>query len=171
MKRTLLVGMGLVLVGGVATPAVTPMGANSAAAVASATIPCDFDGDGFADLAAGIPFEGVRGVNEVKDFAYPAQQARIDLALGKAVRAGTTPAQIMQAIAGGNLSIPGGPIDVGSRRFNVQTSGTFASLPALADTVVGGGKGAVVRLGDVAEVALRPAPGRGSPWRGGAALG
>ena len=64
MRRGLLIGMGLVLVGGVVTPVVTPIGADTAVAVTSATVPCDFDGDGYADLAAGVPFEGVRGVTD-----------------------------------------------------------------------------------------------------------
>ncbi len=64
MKRGLLVGMGLVLVAGVVAPAVTPTAADTAAAVTGAAVPCDFDGDGYADLAAGILFEGVRGVKD-----------------------------------------------------------------------------------------------------------
>ena len=61
MKRGLLVGMGLVLVGGVVTPAVTPMGVNPAAAAGGAAMPFDFDGDGYADLAVGVPGEDLRG--------------------------------------------------------------------------------------------------------------
>ena len=63
MKRGLLVGMGLVLVGGVVTPAVAPVGVDSAsAAVAGAAMPYDSDGDGYADLAVGVAGESVRGV-------------------------------------------------------------------------------------------------------------
>ncbi len=61
MKRALLVGMGLVLVGGVVTPVVAPTGADSASAVPRAAMPFDFDGDGYADLAAGVPGENLRG--------------------------------------------------------------------------------------------------------------
>ena len=64
MKCGLLMGMGLVLVGGVVTPAVTPVGVNAAVAVTSATVPCDFDGDGSADLAVGVIGEDVRGVKD-----------------------------------------------------------------------------------------------------------
>ena len=64
MKRALLVGMGLVLVGGTASPVVTPTGASSAAAVAREAMPFDFDGDGYADLAVGVPGEDVRGVKD-----------------------------------------------------------------------------------------------------------
>ncbi len=61
MRRGLLAGLGLVLVGGVATPAVTPVGVDSAAAVPRAAMPFDFDGDGYADLAVGVPGEDLRG--------------------------------------------------------------------------------------------------------------
>ena len=65
MKRGLLVGMGLALVGGVVTPAVTPVGVDAAsAAVAGAAMPYDFDGDGYADLAVGVPGEKLRGKQE-----------------------------------------------------------------------------------------------------------
>ena len=61
MKRGLLVGMGLVLVAGVVTPAVTPMGVDSASADTRVAMPYDFDGDGYADLAVGVIREGLRG--------------------------------------------------------------------------------------------------------------
>jgi len=62
MKRGLLIGMGLVLVGGVVTPAVTPMGAYPAAAVTSSALPFDFDGDGYADMAVGVPGEDIGSI-------------------------------------------------------------------------------------------------------------
>ena len=65
MKRGLLVGMGLVLVGGVVTPAVAPVGLDSASAgITRAAMPYDFDGDGYADLAVGVPGEELRGKRE-----------------------------------------------------------------------------------------------------------
>ena len=57
-----MVGMGLVLVGGLVTPTVTPVGVDSvSAAVPRAAMPFDFDGDGHADLAVAIPWEDIRG--------------------------------------------------------------------------------------------------------------
>ncbi len=64
MQRALLVGMGLVLVGGVVTPVVTPMGVDSASAASRAAMPFDFDGDGYADLAVGVSGEDLRGVQD-----------------------------------------------------------------------------------------------------------
>ena len=66
MKRTLLAGMSLVLVGGVVAPAVTPVGVDPAsAAVTGAAMPFDFDGDGYADLAIGVQGERLRGKTSV----------------------------------------------------------------------------------------------------------
>ncbi len=64
MKRALLVGMGLVLVGGVVTPVVAPAAVDSASAATNAAMPFDFDGDGYADLAVGVAGEDVRGVKD-----------------------------------------------------------------------------------------------------------
>ncbi len=62
MQRALLVGMGLVLVGGVVTPVATPVEvAPASAAVTSAAMPYDFDGDGYADLTVGVIKEDLRG--------------------------------------------------------------------------------------------------------------
>ena len=61
MKCGLVLGMGLVLVGGVVTPAVTPVGAGSASAATRMAMPYDFDGDGYSDLAVGVIREGLRG--------------------------------------------------------------------------------------------------------------
>jgi hypothetical protein len=64
MKRALLVGMGLVLVGGVVTPAATSTGGDSALAASRVAMPFDFDGDGFADMAVGVPGEALGSTRE-----------------------------------------------------------------------------------------------------------
>jgi hypothetical protein len=56
--------MGLVLVGGVVAPVVTPTGPNTASAASRAVLPFDFDGDGYADLAVGVSGEDLRGVKD-----------------------------------------------------------------------------------------------------------
>lgn len=102
--------------------------------------------------------KGVSGVKDVADYGYPEQQARVDLDIGRLARVGLPPSQVIGALQGGNASIPGGQIDVGARRFNVQTSGAYESLQELGATVVGGTGGALIRLADVADVHLADAP-------------
>ncbi|MDH3959019.1 MAG: integrin alpha, partial [Actinomycetota bacterium] len=54
------VGAALVLCGAV-VPLTSPEGAGVAVAAQGAAIPFDFDGDGYADLAVGVPGEDLRG--------------------------------------------------------------------------------------------------------------
>jgi hypothetical protein len=60
MRRGMAASAALVLVVGV-VPLVSSVGAGAAMAADGAAVPCDFDGDGFADLAVGVPGEDVRG--------------------------------------------------------------------------------------------------------------
>lgn len=102
--------------------------------------------------------KGVAGVRDAKTWGIPEQQVRVDLELGRLGRIGVPPAQVIGALQGGNASIPGGEIEIGGRRFNVQTTGAFESLAELESSVVGGGAGSVVQLRDVAEVRFADAP-------------
>lgn len=102
--------------------------------------------------------KGIPGVKDVEDYGAPEQQARVDLDIGRLARVNLPPSQVIGALQGGNASIPGGEIDVGSRRFNVQTSGAYQSLQELGATVVGGAQGSLVRLADIADVHMSDEP-------------
>ena len=60
MRRAVAAGSALVLIGGVVA-GVSPVGAGVARAVDGGAMPFDFDGDGFADLAVGVPGADLRG--------------------------------------------------------------------------------------------------------------
>jgi len=64
VRRELAVGAALLLVGAVA-PLVSPVGVGVAEAAVVAAMPFDFDGDGYADLAVGVPGEDLRGIEDV----------------------------------------------------------------------------------------------------------
>ena len=64
MRRAVAAGSALVLIGGVVA-GVSPVGAGVARAVDGGAMPFDFDGDGFADLAVGVPWEDLRGKGDV----------------------------------------------------------------------------------------------------------
>lgn len=102
--------------------------------------------------------KGIPGVKDVEDYGYPEQQARVDLDVGRLGRVAIPPTQIIGALQGGNASVPGGEVDMGARRFNVQTTGSYQSLQELAATIVGGKEGSLVRLSDVADVHMADAP-------------
>ncbi len=96
--------------------------------------------------------ETVPGVRRAQVFALPEPEVRIAVDLERMGHAGVTLGQLELAVRGGNAEIPGGAVDVGLRKFNVRTSGSYDSLEQIADTVVGGRNGRIVRLRDVADV-------------------
>jgi len=61
MKQGIAVGAALLLVGGLA-PMVVPVGGGVAVAAGSEAMPFDFNGDGYADVAVGVPGEDLRGI-------------------------------------------------------------------------------------------------------------
>jgi multidrug efflux pump subunit AcrB len=91
-------------------------------------------------------------VRTAETWAYPATEVRVAIDLERLAHAGVTLGQITQAIQGQNANIPGGAVDVGLRRFNLRTSGSYTSLDGVANTVVGGAPGRIVRVRDIADV-------------------
>lgn len=97
-------------------------------------------------------FERVPGVRQGEVWGAPAREVSVALDLGRAARLGVTPQQVMAAIGSENASIPGGSVDAGGRKFNVKTSGDYATLDEVRGTVVAARGGSAVFLRDVAEV-------------------
>ena len=101
-------------------------------------------------LSDGI--ETVPGVRSSRIWAFPEPEIRIAVDLERMGRSGVTLGQIETAVEGENATIPGGAVDVGLRKFNLKTSGSYDSLDEVAQTVVASRNGRVVRLRDVAGV-------------------
>ncbi len=96
--------------------------------------------------------ETVPGVKRVDIVAYPEQEVRVSIDLARAAERGISLTQIENAIRATNTNIPGGHVDIGSRRFTIQTSGTYDNLADLKKTVVRAGEAEVVYLDDVADI-------------------
>ncbi len=92
------------------------------------------------------------GVKGARVWGYPRREARVSLDAGRLAELRIPLGQVLQAVGGESANIPGGSVDAGRRRFNVKTSGSYRSLDEVRETVIGGGAGATVRIGDVAEV-------------------
>ncbi len=103
--------------------------------------------------------EGIAGVKQASVFGIAATEARVDVEPARLARTGLSVTQLLNAISAGNMSVPGADVDLGARRFTVQTSGAFASLRDLSRTVVSAGpNGSLVTVGDVARVGFSTAP-------------
>jgi multidrug efflux pump subunit AcrB len=97
--------------------------------------------------------ETVPGVRRAETWAYPQPEVRVAIDLERLATAGVTLGQVIATVQGENASIPGGAVDVGLRRYNLKTSGSYESLAEIGDTVVSSRAGRVVRIRDLAEVA------------------
>ena len=96
--------------------------------------------------------ETVPGVRRAETWAYPAPEVRVAIDLERLAGANVTLGQVIAAVQGENASIPGGAVDVGMRRYNLKTSGSYESLAEIGDTVVSARAGRAVHVRDIAEV-------------------
>ncbi|MGD0583230.1 MAG: efflux RND transporter permease subunit [Bacteroidales bacterium] len=92
------------------------------------------------------------GVMKAEAVAYPEQELKVSIDLPKMSQLHITLSQVIGAIQSENANIPGGSIDIGSKKFNIKTSGSYASLEDVNRTVVSAGSGQVVYLKDIADV-------------------
>jgi multidrug efflux pump subunit AcrB len=97
-------------------------------------------------------FETVPGVRTSETWAYPSPEVRVAIDLQRLMRTGVPLDRVIQSIQGQNQNVPGGSVDVGVRRYNLRTSGSYSSLEQIGDTVVGSGTAGLVKVRDVAEV-------------------
>lgn len=98
--------------------------------------------------------EGVPGVDEVRVAGLPEQEVRVALDLERLIGLGISPQSVLDAIGRESASLPAGSVDQGARRFNVKTSGDYASVDEVRATVVRSAAGGAIRLRDIADVAL-----------------
>ena len=96
--------------------------------------------------------ETAPGVRRAETWAYPEPEVRVAVDLERLAAARVTLGQVIAAVQGENASIPGGAVDVGLRRYNLKTSGSYESIGEIGDTVVASAGSRVVRLRDVADV-------------------
>ncbi len=94
----------------------------------------------------------IPGIRKAEAVAYPEQEIRVGIDLPRMAKMNVTINQVLNAIQSENANIPGGTIDIGSRKFNVKTSGSYESIEDVERTIVGAGQGRVVYLKDVADV-------------------
>ncbi len=98
--------------------------------------------------------EAVPGVGEVAVDGLPPREVRVSVDPGRLAVLGVSAGEVLQALGAGATSIPAGAVDAGARRLSVKTTGDYASVQLVSDTVVRIVEGRTVRVGDVAEVAL-----------------
>lgn len=96
--------------------------------------------------------EKAPGVRRVELHAVPQQQVRVAIKLEKMAAYKISLNQLMGAIQAANQNIPGGYLDIDTKRFNIQTSGSYESVDEIKNTIVHAGNGKIVYLKDVADI-------------------
>lgn len=96
--------------------------------------------------------KAVDGVRTAESWALPDRELRVAIDIPRMAQLNLRPAQLVQALQSENTNVPGGTIDVGSRSFSLQTSGSYTNLDEVRDTVVAQVAGRTVRVRDIAEV-------------------
>lgn len=96
--------------------------------------------------------EKLPGVKAADTWGYPKREVRISLNLPKMAAEGLPVSRVLGALQSENVSIPGGAIDAGDRKFFVETSGDYESLDEVKNTVINGNNGQILYLKDLAEV-------------------
>lgn len=96
--------------------------------------------------------ERVAGVHKVSISGFPAREVRVALDLQRLSELRIPVSQVLNAIGSEDANIPGGSVEIGGRKLSVKTSGNYADLAGVRNTVVGGAPGQLLHLRDVADV-------------------
>jgi multidrug efflux pump subunit AcrB len=97
--------------------------------------------------------EKIKGVKGADTWGFPHREVRISLNLAKMASEGLAVSRVLGALQSENVSIPGGALHVGTRQFFVETSGAYASLDEVRNTVINASAaGSILYLKDIATV-------------------
>lgn len=96
--------------------------------------------------------EKIKTLKNVENWAYPQQEVRIALNLDKMSELGIPINRVAGAIQQENVNIPGGSIDMGTKKFNIKTSGDYNTIEEISNTVVASAGGKSIMLKDIATV-------------------
>ncbi|HEV2479354.1 MAG TPA: efflux RND transporter permease subunit [Puia sp.] len=96
--------------------------------------------------------EKIKTLKNVDNWAFPQQQVRVSLNLEKLAQNKIPLNSVLQAIQRENVNIPGGSVDMGSRKFNIKTSGDYKTVDEVRNTIVSGTGGKIIYVKDIADV-------------------
>jgi multidrug efflux pump subunit AcrB len=98
--------------------------------------------------------EAVKGLKKIETHGYPKQQVRVALNIEKMAQQKIPVNAVLGSLQSENVNIPGGSIQMATRRFNVKTSGEYKSIDEVKNTIVYSANSKIVYVKDVADVDL-----------------
>lgn len=96
--------------------------------------------------------EKITSLKNVRDWGYPAGIVRVSLNIEKMAQEGIPTNRVVGALQAENANIPGGSIQVGTRKFNIKTAGDYQSLDEIRNTIVSTNGQKIIYLRDIADV-------------------
>ena len=96
--------------------------------------------------------EKIKSLKKIETHGYPEQQVRVSLNIEKLAHQHIPLNVVLGALQSENANIPGGSLQMNTRRFNVKTSGEYKSIDEVKNTIVFSANGKIVYLKDVADV-------------------
>ena len=99
--------------------------------------------------------EKANGVRKVEILAVPDRQVRINIDFARLAQFNIALNQVLNALQSYNDNIPGGSIDIGSKKMNIVTSGQFENLAEIENTIIKSSGDHLVRLKEVANVKIQ----------------
>ena len=115
----------------------------------------------FVDDQVRTRMESVAGVSQVELRGGAERQVRVLLDPQRLAERGLTVMTVRDALRQRNRDVSGGELDSGKRRYLLRTVGRFEQVPELEELVLARRGDGVIRLRDVATVALDHFPVRG----------
>lgn len=97
--------------------------------------------------------ERIRDIKWAEVQAVPEKMIRIEIDLEKMAAMSLGLNQVLGLIQANNINIPGGSMDLGSRKYNVKTTSEFTDPDDIKNTIVHVSKeGKIVKLGQIANI-------------------
>jgi multidrug efflux pump subunit AcrB len=96
----------------------------------------------------------VNGLADIRIWGLPTRQVSVRLNIAKMAQERIAVEQVLGAIQAENMNLPGGSVDVQTKRFVVKTTGGFKHPDELRNTIVYSDGHRVVHLRDIATVAV-----------------
>jgi multidrug efflux pump subunit AcrB len=98
--------------------------------------------------------EKIKSLKKVEYHGVAEQVVRVDLRLEKIAQLKIPLNYVIGSIQSESANIPGGSVRVGTKSFNIKTSGKYKNIDEIKNTVVSSSGGQMVYLKDVADVNL-----------------
>ena len=96
--------------------------------------------------------EKVSALKNIKSWGFPKRKISVELNLSKLAQDKIPLNRVLGAIQSENVNIPGGSINLSTKKFNVKTSGNYKDINEIKNTVIFSNGTKIVLLRDVAEV-------------------